>query len=111
MTFNARAAFHRHSVRRLRPASLSAAAPPRPLARRSSYLSNFSRRSATAGGSGVSSTAKLRYDLIRMDSMFMDRSPSVGLSFTEGYPIRRRGGDFPASAPLSRSPPGCAKCI
>ncbi len=31
--------------------------------------------SCVAGGSGVSSTAKLRYDLIRMGSMFMDRSP------------------------------------
>ena len=31
-----------------------------------------------AGGSGGSSTAKLRYDLIRMDSMFMDRSRFSG---------------------------------
>ena len=32
-----------------------------------------------AGGSRVSSPAKLRYDLIRMDSMFMARSPFSAL--------------------------------
>ena len=69
----ASAAFHRHIVRRLTPISLEAAGAAQPAARSSSYRRIADRRSRASAGRSASSTLKLRYDRVRIDSIFMVR--------------------------------------
>ena len=69
----ASAAFHRYIVRRLTPISLKAACSAQPAARSSSYRRIADRRSRASAGRSASSTLKLRYDRVRIDSIFMVR--------------------------------------
>ena len=104
----ASAAFHRNMVRRLTPISFKAAGSRQPAARSSSKRRMASRRSRATAGSSASSTLKLRYDLVRMDSMFMVR-------FLQWVCVHRRlpepapaAGLSAGGAALSRSwPPQC----
>ena len=66
------AAFHRYSVRRLIPTRASAPASPQPESRSLRYALNVRYRSAASEGT-CSSTLKLRFDRMRMDSMFTGR--------------------------------------
>ena len=90
----ASAAFHRNMVRRLTPISFKAACSAQPAARSASKRRMASRRSRAGAGSSAPSTLKLRYDRVRMDSMFMVRVLLQWVWFTEGYPNRRRRRSF-----------------
>ncbi len=94
----ASAAFHRYIVRRLTPTSLKAARSAQPAARSPSNRRIADRRSRASAGSSASSTLKLRYDLIRIDSIRMARVSTSDFAFTEAT-RSGAGGGFPPPAP------------
>ena len=99
-------------ARRLIPSCPSAPPSLQPADRSRSYAFSVRYRSAATAGT-CSSTLKLRYDRIRMDSMFMVRvSLPSGLAFTGGYPIRHRRGLPRVRCRTRRLPsPECQMCL